>query len=133
MYKTPGGDIEVKDHDNLPPLPIWTKKECPGGHVHIEVVSRLQDGTCVTYFSPGLDDDDDLHKDYLIFVSSYLEETIPFESYVSHEKFPHLLSVPESPNPPTHEQMVDMLRDMFIVQFEKHGDREHGPHDGERT
>jgi hypothetical protein len=79
-------------HDEM----MWTKKRCRD-HVHVEIITRLDDGTCVTFLSPGLPDDLKMLTDYLDKIYRKTGLHIPHYAYKERSEIPRVISVPETP------------------------------------
>jgi hypothetical protein len=75
---------------------VWTKKRCRN-HVHVEVITKLEDGTCLTLLSPGLPDNLCRLTDYLDKISRKTGLHIPPHAYREHSEIPRVISVPETP------------------------------------
>jgi hypothetical protein len=79
-------------HDEM----VWTKKKCRD-HVHVEVIIRLKDGTCVTLLSPGLPDNLDRLTEYLDEIYKKTGLYVPYYAYKERSEIPRVISVPETP------------------------------------
>ena len=75
---------------------VWTKKKCRD-HVHVEVIARLKDGTCVTLLSPGLPDNLGRLTDYLDDIYKKTGLHVPHYAYKERSEMPGVISVPETP------------------------------------
>jgi hypothetical protein len=75
---------------------VWTKKRCRD-HMHVEVITKLEDGTCVTFLSPGLPDNLSRLTDYLDKIYRKTGLHIPPHAYRERLEMPRVISVPETP------------------------------------
>jgi hypothetical protein len=75
---------------------VWTKKRCRD-HVHVEVITKLEDGTCVTFLSPGLPDSLSRLTDYLDKIYRKTGLHIPPHAHRERSEIPRVISVPETP------------------------------------
>jgi hypothetical protein len=75
---------------------VWTKKRCRD-HVHVEVIARLKDGTCVTLLSPGLPDNMSRLTEYLDEICKTTGLHVPHYAYKERSEIPRVISVPETP------------------------------------
>ena len=75
---------------------VWTKKRCRD-HMHVEVITTLEDGTCLTLLSPGLPDNLSRLTDYLDKIYRKTGLHIPPHAYRERSEIPRVISVPETP------------------------------------
>ena len=89
--------VQAEQDAAAPAPPRWSYAWCRG-HIHVEIMCYLEDGTCATFHSPGLPDDREVIESYLEFISALTDVNIGIpQNYVPYKQFPLNMRLLEEP------------------------------------